>query len=103
MRSRVVFPAPFGPSRATNSPARISSETPRKAASEPKRFSTLSNETPIRAGVGGAVGASTGNARRLALHQVAEGFFDAGAFAGVVFFGDGAGLAAEFEAEDIIF
>src|SRR5580704_10565852 len=100
IRSSVVFPAPFGPRRATNSPARISRETPRSAASEPKRFSTLWNETPIRSG---AVGASTGNARRLALHQVAEGFFYAGAFAAVIVFADGAGLPAEFEAEDIIF
>src|ERR1700720_1306306 len=80
MRSSVVFPAPFGPRSATNSPARISMETPRSAASEPKRFSTLWNETPIRAGVGGVCVASTGNARRLALHQVAEGFFYTGEF-----------------------
>ncbi len=102
MRRSVVFPAPFGPRSATNSPARISRETPRSAASEPKRFSTLWNETPIRAGVGGVGVAGTGNARRLALHQVAEGFFYASAFAGVVVFADGAGLAAKFEAEDII-
>lgn len=103
IRSSVVFPAPFGPRRATNSPARIASETPRSAASEPKRFSTLWNETPMEAGVGGAAVAGTGNARRLALNQVAEGFFYAGAFAGVIVIADGAGLAAEFEAEDIIF
>src|SRR5271163_1999961 len=72
MRSNVVFPAPFGPRSATNSPARISSETP-------------------------------GNAMRLTSHQVAEGFFDAGAFAGVIVFADGTGLAAEFEAEDVVF
>src|SRR5271156_2397407 len=103
MRSRVVFPAPLGPSSATNSPARISRETPRSAAREPKRFSTFWNETPIRAGAGGVCVADRGNARRLALHQVAERFFYAGAFAGVIVFADGAGLAAEFEAEHIIF
>ena len=103
MRSSVVFPAPFGPRSATNSPARISRETPRSAASEPNRFSTLWNDTPIDAGVGGVCVAGTGNAMRLALHQVAEGFFDAGTFAGVIVIADGAGLAAEFEAEDIIF
>jgi hypothetical protein len=103
MRRSVDFPAPFGPRSATNSPARIPSDTPRSAASEPKRFSTLSNNTPIRAGVGGAAGAGTGNARRLALHQVAEGFFYTGVFAGVIVFTDGAGLTAEFEAEDIVF
>ena len=43
MRSSVVFPAPLGPSSATNSPGTISSETPRRAISEPKRFSTSSN------------------------------------------------------------
>jgi len=47
--------------------------------------------------------ASTGNALRLASHQVAEGFFDADTFAGVVLFADGAGLAAQFEAEDVVF
>src|SRR5579863_4131195 len=103
MRRSVVFPAPLGPRSATNSPAPISSETPRNAASEPKRFSTLSNDTPIGAGAAGVGVASTGNARRLALHQVAEGFFHASAFAGVVVFADGPGLAAKFEAEDIVF
>src|SRR5277367_5963568 len=103
MRRRVVFPAPFGPRSATNSPARISRETPRSAASEPKRFSTLWNETPMPAGAGGVCVAGTGNARRLALHQIAKGFFHAGAFAGVIIFADGAGLAAKFEAEDVVF
>jgi hypothetical protein len=103
MRRSVVFPAPFGPRSATNSPARISSETPRSAANEPKRFSTLWNEMPMEAGMAGVCVAGTGNARRLALHQIAEGFFYAGAFAGVIVFADGAGLAAEFEAEDIVF
>src|SRR5271156_4787005 len=93
MRSNVVFPAPFGPRSATNSPARISSETPRSAASEPKRFSTLWNETPMEAAVGGAAITGTGNAPRLASHQVAEGFFYAGAFAGVIVFVDIAVLA----------
>src|SRR5271155_2026893 len=103
IRSNVVFPAPFGPRSATNSPARISSETPRNAASEPKRFSTLWKDTPRGAGADGDGGASAGNAMRLTSHQVAEGFFDAGAFAGVIVFADGTGLAAEFEAEDVVF
>src|SRR5277367_2604087 len=103
MRSSVVFPAPFGPRSATNSPGRISSETPRNAASEPKRFSTLWKDTPRGAGADGDGVASAGNAMRLASHQVAEGFFDAGTFAGVIVFADGAGLAAEFEAEDVVF
>jgi len=103
MRRSVVFPAPFGPRSATNSPARISRETPRSAASEPKRFSTLWNDTPIDAGVDDVCVAGAGNALRLASHQVAERFFHAGTFAGVVLFADGAGLAAEFEAEDIVF
>src|ERR1700691_6436506 len=103
MRSRVVFPAPLGPRSATNSPGRISSETPRNAASEPKRFSTSWNDTPMDACAAAVCVARTGNALRLASHQVAEGFFDAGTFAGVVVFADGAGLAAEFEAEDVIF
>src|SRR6202167_5188573 len=101
-RSRVVFPAPLGPRRSTNSPGRISSETPRNAASEPKRFSTLWNDTPMEAHMAAVCVASTGNALRLASHQVAEGFFDAGTFAGVVLFTDGAGLAPAFEAEDIV-
>ena len=103
MRSSVVFPAPLGPRSATNSPARISSETPRKAASDPKRLSTPWNDTPIGAGVDWEEVASTGNALRLASHQVAERFLHAGTFARVVFFADGAGLAAQFEAEDIVF
>src|SRR5580704_15021209 len=103
MRSSVVFPAPFGPRSATNSPATISSETPRSAAREPKRFSTLWNETPMEASAAGVCVAGTGNAGRLALHQVAEGFFYAGAFTGVIVFADGTGLAAELEAEDLIF
>src|SRR6202166_5097238 len=103
MRRSVVFPAPFGPRSATNSPARISRETPRSAPSEPKRCSTLKNDTPIEAVAVGAAVASTGNARRLALHQIAKRFFDAGTFAGVIVFADGAGLAAQFEAEDIVF
>lgn len=103
MRRSVVFPAPLGPTSATNSPARISRETLRSAASEPKRFSTLWNDTPIDAGGDDVCVAGTGNALRLASHQVAEGFFHAGAFAGVILFADGAGLAAELEAEDIVF
>ena len=55
------------------------------------------------AGLAGVCVASAVNALRLASHQIAEGFFDAGTFAGVILFADGAGLAAEFEAEDIIF
>src|SRR5271154_693515 len=102
-RSSVVFPAPLGPSSATNSPARTSSEIPRKAASDPKRFSTFWNDTPREAGVDGAEVASTGNALRLAPHQVAERLFHAGTFARVVFFADGAGLPAQFQAKNIIF
>lgn len=103
MRRSVVFPAPFGPRSATNSPARISRETPRSAASEPKRFSTLWYETPIEAGMAGVCVAGADNARRLASHQIAKGLFYAGAFAGIVVFADCAGLAAEFETEDVIF
>ena len=55
------------------------------------------------AGEAGVCVAGAGNALRLTSHQVAESFFDARTLAGVVLFAYGAGLAAEFEAEDIIF
>ena len=101
-RSSVVFPASLGPSKATNSPARTSSEIPRNAASEPKRFSTLWKDTPSATGVDGEEVAGTGNALRLASHQVAKRLFHAGTFARVVLFADGAGLPAQFQAENIV-
>src|ERR1700678_1006323 len=46
MRSSVVFPAPLGPSSATNSPDCMSREMPRSAANDPNRFSIFWNEMP---------------------------------------------------------
>ena len=101
MRSRVVFPAPLWPSRATNSPGRISSETARRAISEPKRFSTLLKRMPhCRMDAGAGIVAGRGQGGSLAFYQIAEVLLDAGVFALVIFFADGAGLAAQFEAEE---
>src|SRR5271170_2043370 len=62
-RSNVVFPAPFGPSNATNSPGRISSERLRKAINEPNRFSICLKDMPRLAGffVKDAAGDADGN------------------------------------------
>src|ERR1700675_870696 len=98
MRSSVVFPAPLGPRRATNSPGRISSETPRSATSEPKRFSTRSKEMPIS----GGEAARAAKATRSASYQIAQDLFHALVLAGVVRVTDGAGLAAQLEAEEIV-
>src|SRR5216684_4163580 len=97
IRKRVVFPAPLGPRRATNSPDWISSETPRKATSEPKRFSTRSNEMPSCEAVVGAA-----KAIRSASHKIAEDLLHALALAGIVQLADCAGLTAELEAEEIV-
>lgn len=103
MRNSVVFPAPFGPRSATNSPGGISSVTSRRAAKAPKRFSTPWNKTPndVVADCEETIGAANG--LRLAAHQAAEHFFDAFTLARVVFFADGAGLTTEFEAEEAVF
>ena len=98
MRSRVVFPAPFGPRRATNSPGETAREIPRRATREPKRLSMRSKRMPKVAAAPDA-----GKATRSASNQIAQDFFHALAFAGVVAFGDGAGLAAQLEAEEIVF
>ena len=66
-------------------------------------FDVVESYADRAAGVDGEDVAGTGNALRLASHQVAKRFFHAGTFARVVVFADGAGLAAEFEAENIIF
>src|SRR6267378_2189949 len=88
MRNNVVFPAPLGPRSATNSPGRISSEMLRKATSEPKRFSTWSNDMPSCE----AVVVDAAKAIRSASHEIAEDLLHALAFAGVVLLADRAGL-----------
>src|SRR5262245_34863236 len=40
MLSRVVLPAPFGPSRPNSSPASTRRETPRRASNRPNRLET---------------------------------------------------------------
>src|SRR5580704_194021 len=107
IRSRVVFPAPFAPSSATNSPPRISSETFLSATSEPKRFSTLSNTIPVgfTAGPrseGWELARGSPKAICLATNEVAERCIDALALAGVVLFADGPGLPPQLEAEQAI-
>ena len=46
MRSSVVLPEPDGPSSATSSPARMSSETPCSAGVAPKVLATFSTAHP---------------------------------------------------------
>jgi hypothetical protein len=68
MRNSVVFPAPFGPSSATNSPGRIPIEMPRNATNDPKRFSTPVKEIPTDGDAGAGVERVAGKAFRLASH-----------------------------------
>ena len=103
MRSSVVLPAPFGPSRATNSPGEILSDTSRKACSGPNRFSIFSKETPrlgaVRVAEAG-VALVVDKGSRSASHEVAQRFLHALAVAGVILLGDCTGFAAQFEAEE---
>src|SRR6202021_4067511 len=104
IRSRVVFPAPFAPRRATNSPPRSSSEIFLKATSEPKRFSTLSNAIPIEfpAGPrseGWELARGSPKAICSATNEIAERCVDALSLAGIVLFADGPGLPPQFETE----
>src|SRR5579862_8482821 len=107
IRSRVVFPAPFAPSSATNSPPRISSETFLSATSEPKRFSTLSNAIPIGFAAGPRsegweLARGSPKAISSAANEVAERCINALALAGIVLFADGARLPPQFETEKAI-
>ena len=108
IRSRVVFPAPFAPRRATNSPPRIFSEIFLKATSEPKRFSTLSNAIPIEfpAGPhseGWELARGSPKAICSATNEIAERCVNALSLAGIILFADGPRLAPQFEAEQAIF
>ena len=100
MRSSVVFPAPLGPSSATNSPGWISSETPRKATRNPNRFSTRSNRKPQHRmpGEGDVPGAD--KAIRSILYQIMQELLDTRVFAGILLFANRAGLAAQFKTEE---
>src|SRR5580704_3685402 len=107
IRSRVVFPAPFAPSNATNSPPRIASEIFLKATSEPKRFSTLSKAIPIEflsgtRSEGWELARGSPKAIYLATNEIAERCIDALALAGIVLFADGPGLPPQFETEKAI-
>src|ERR1700751_5505482 len=104
IRSNVVFPAPFAPRSATNSPVRISSEIFFKATSEPKRFSTFSKTIPIEfpAGPrseGWELARGSPKAICSASDEVAERRVDALSLAGIILFTDGRGLAPQFETE----
>jgi hypothetical protein len=68
MRNKVVFPAPFGPNNATNSPERIWSEIPRNAKKDPKRFSMPAKEIPRADAAEREVELVAGKAVRLASH-----------------------------------
>src|SRR6202034_3251054 len=68
MRNNVVFPAPFGPSTATNSPEWIWSEIPRSAKKDPKRFSIPAKEIPREETPEREVERVAGKAFRLASH-----------------------------------
>src|SRR5579864_4906284 len=107
IRSRVVFPAPFAPSNATNSPPLISSEIFLRATSEPKRFSTLSNAIPIEfpAGPrseGWELARDSPKAICSASDEVAKRCVNALSLAGIILFVDGPGLPPQFEAEQAI-
>ena len=101
--SKVVFPAPFAPSSATNSPERIWSEMPRNATNDPNLFSTLSKEIPKGETELREVAGVAGKAFRLASHQIAQYFFHLPPLALVFFLSDGPGLAAQLQAEKAVF
>src|ERR1700735_637191 len=107
IRSRVVFPAPFAPSSATNSPSRIWSEIFLKATSEPKRFSTLSNAIPMeftvgRRSEGWELARGSPKAISSASNEVAELRVVALPLVGITLFADGARLPPQFETEQAI-
>src|SRR5215470_14511848 len=83
MRRRVVFPAPFGPSSATNSPGTIPSDTPRNANIEPKRFSTRSRDisrpalAALRTAELAGARADSVPDKCLTFHQVAQNLLNA--------------------------
>ena len=60
------------------------------------------SEVPTRAELAGDGLEQPVARRRLASNQFAQNLFGAGALAGVILFGDGACLAAEFEAEELV-
>lgn len=103
MRRRVVFPAPLCPSRATNWPGMISSEMPRSATSEPNLFSTLSKRTPQDPKGEAECVPLADKAWRSAFYQIAEKLLHARMLSAVVFFGNSAGLAPQFELEQAFF
>ena len=107
MRSRVVFPAPFAPSSATNSPPQIASEIFLKATSEPKRFSTLSNAIPMEFPAGPRsevweLARGSPKAICSATNEIAERCVDALSLAGVILFADGPGLPPQLETKQAI-
>src|ERR1700746_923054 len=107
MRSNVVFPAPFAPSNATNSPPRTPRDIFRKATIEPKRFSTFSNVIPIEFPAGPRSDGwelARGSPKALcsASDEIAERCVDALSLAGIILFADGSRLPPQFEAEQAI-
>ena len=102
IRSKVVFPAPFAPNSATNSPESIWSEMPRKATNDPNRLSTLSKEIPKEGTAAREVAGVTGKALRLASHQIAEHFLHLLPLALVIVLGDGPRLAPQLQTEKTV-
>ena len=85
----------------------ISSDTSLSATSEPKRFSTRSKEIPTEftdgaRSTGCTFARGSSKAIRSASDQVAQRRVNALALARVVVFADRAGLATQFEAEEIV-
>lgn len=103
MRSSVVFPAPFGPRSATNSPAWISSDTPRKAHSDPNRFSTRSKRRLTLRVVEARVVLEAAKGVRSTSHKTAQKSFDAQVFTLVFVLADRTCLAAKFKAKQAVF
>src|ERR1700677_4003792 len=103
IRSKVVFPAPFTPNKATNSPERIWSEMPRRATNDPKRFSTPSKERIKGETRGRGVTGVPRKAFRVASQQIAQNFFHLPPLALVIVQGDGPALAAQLQTEEAVF
>jgi hypothetical protein len=97
MRSSVVFPEPFAPTNATNSPGEILSVTPRNASRIPNRFSIFANWTlkPLAMGVLTGVTAWGNSSAK----KIAQDLLCSSALAGVVFFGNCAGLPSQLESK----
>ena len=93
--SRVVFPEPLRPASATHSPGTTSKRMRRSAD---KCAESLFNIFEANAG-----GRKTARCHQSASNEIAQDFFGAGPLRGVLGVGDGAGLVAELQPEQLLF